>query len=202
MPGAGRESWRQVARATAAHSTVTFNDSSSCQFLDSPAMRRTFGVPIVDGPSHVSVARDPEGRGMVLRASHDGYARRFGVVHERFVSLTPDGNRLDGEDVFLPANGDSLPPDAEDHFAIRFHLHPGTRVNVFPDGHGAVLLLPNRDVWNLNAHDDVVGVEESVYLAGQDGPRRTTQIVIYGQARRTQRVYWTLSHVRQLSAAE
>jgi uncharacterized heparinase superfamily protein len=202
MPGAGRESWRQVARATAAHSTVTFNDSSSCQFLDSPAIRRIFGVPIVDGPRHVSAARDPEGRGMMLRASHDGYAERYGVVHERFVSLTPDGNRLDGEDVFLPASGDSLPPDAEDHFAIRFHLHPGTRVNVFPDGHGAVLLLPNRDVWNLNAHDDVVAVEESVYLAGQDGPRRTTQIVIYGQARQTQRVHWTLSHVRQLSAAE
>jgi uncharacterized heparinase superfamily protein len=202
MPGAGRESWRQVARATAAHSTVTFNDSSSCQFLDSPVVRRVFGVPIVDGPRHVSVARDPEGRGMVLRASHDGYAERFGVVHERFVSLTPDGNRLDGEDVFLPAKGDNLPPDSEDHFAVRFHLHPGTRVNVFPDGHGAVLLLPNRDVWNLNAHDDVVAVEESVYLAGQDGPRRTSQIVIYGQARRTQRVYWTLNHIRQLSAAE
>jgi uncharacterized heparinase superfamily protein len=45
-------------------------------------------------------------------------------------------------------------------------------------------------------------VEESVYLAGQDGPRRTTQIVIYGQARRNPRVHWTLSHVRQLSAAE
>jgi uncharacterized heparinase superfamily protein len=75
-------------------------------------------------------------------------------------------------------------------------------VNVFPDGHGAVLLLPNRDVWNLNAHDDVVAVEESVYLAGQDGPRRTTQIVIYGHARRTQRVHWSLNHVRQLSAAE
>jgi uncharacterized heparinase superfamily protein len=202
MPGAGRESWRQVARATAAHSTVTFNDSSSCQFLDSPSIRRLFGVPIVDGPRHVSVSRDPDGRGLVLRASHDGYAERYGVIHERFVSLSPDGNRLDGEDVFLPARGDALPPDVDDHFAVRFHLHPGTRVNVFPDAHGAVLLLPNRDVWNLNAHDDTVAVEESVYLAGQDGPRRTTQVVIYGEARRTQRVHWTLSHIRQLSAAE
>jgi uncharacterized heparinase superfamily protein len=63
-----------------------------------------------------------------------------------------------------------------------------------------VLLLANRDVWNLDAHDHAVTVEESVYLAGQDGPRRTTQIVIYGQARTTQRVHWTLSHVRQISA--
>src|SRR6202049_4114524 len=40
LPMAGRENWRQVARATAAHSTVIFNDSSSCQFLESGAFRR------------------------------------------------------------------------------------------------------------------------------------------------------------------
>jgi len=38
--------------------------------------------------------------GMVLRATHDGYAERFGIIHERFVALASDGNRLDGEDVF------------------------------------------------------------------------------------------------------
>jgi uncharacterized heparinase superfamily protein len=202
MPGTGRESWRQVARATAAHSTVTFNDASSCLFLDTAALRRTFGVPIIDGPRQVSVSRDPEGRGMVLRASHDGYAERFGIIHERFVSLSADGNRLDGEDVFLPAGGEPLPPDAEDYFAVRFHLHPGTRAHPFPDGHGVMLMLPNRDVWHLNTYDNVAAVEESVYLAGQDGPRRTTQAVIYGRAGETRRVPWTLNHVRQISAAE
>jgi uncharacterized heparinase superfamily protein len=201
MPAAGRDSWRQVARATAAHSTVTFNDSSSCEFLDSRLFRRTFGVPVIDGPRQVSVSRDSEGRGALLRVSHDGYAKRFGIIHERSVSLSGDGNRLDGEDVFLPAHSDSLPPEAEDHFAVRFHLHPGTRANAFPDGRGVMLMLPNRDVWHLMAHDDVVAVEESVYLAGQDGPRRTTQVVIYGQAHAAPRVRWTLVHVRQISAA-
>ena len=198
MPVAGRENWRQVARATAAHSTVTFNDSSSCYFLDSTAFRRVFGVPIVDGPRHVTVSRDNGGRAMVLRAIHDGYVERFGIVHERFVSLSPDGSKLDGEDLFLPSTGTALPEDAEDYFAVRFHLHPGVRANRLADGRGVVLLLPNRDLWNLNTHEDVVTVEESVYLAGQDGPRRTTQVVIYGQARGRQRVHWTLSLVRQL----
>ena len=34
LPETSRENWRQVARATAAHSTVTFNDTSSCRFLE------------------------------------------------------------------------------------------------------------------------------------------------------------------------
>jgi len=200
MPAVGRENWRQVARATAAHSTVTFNDASSCRFLDSAAFRRLFGVPIADGPDHVTVSRDNEDRETVLRAAHDGYARRFGILHERFVSLSVDGNRLDGEDVFLPATGNTLPEDAEDLFAVRFHLHPTIRANRLTDGHGVVLLLPNKDIWNLNAHEDVVAVEESVYLAGQDGPRRTMQIVIYGRARDVHRVHWTFSHVPQLAS--
>jgi uncharacterized heparinase superfamily protein len=201
MPASGRENWRQVARSTAAHSTVTFNDTSSCRFLDSMTFRRLFGVAIVDGPENVTVARDTEDNATVLRAAHDGYAERFGIIHERFVALSADGNRLDGEDVFLPATGNALPEDAQDYFAVRFHLHPSIRANRLTDGHGAVLLLPNKDVWNLNAHEDVVAVEESVYLAGQDGPRRTTQIVIYGRAGDVHRVHWTFIHVPQATPA-
>jgi uncharacterized heparinase superfamily protein len=130
---------------------------------------------------------------------HDGYAERFGILHERFVSLSEDGNTLDGEDVFLPAAGNVPPEDAEDRFAVRFHLHPAIRVSRFSDGHGAVLLLPNKDVWSLDTHEDTVAVEESVYLAGQDGPRRTVQIVIYGRHREAQRVHWTFSHKTQLA---
>jgi uncharacterized heparinase superfamily protein len=199
MPGNGKENWRQVARATAAHSTVTFNDTSSCRFLDSIAFRRLFGVPIVEGPENVTVSREAEGETTILRAAHDGYAERFGIIHERFVSLSDDGNKLDGEDIFLPATGNSLPEDALDHFAVRFHLHPSIRANRLTDGHGAVLLLPNKDVWNLHSHEDEVVLEESVYLAGNDGPRRTTQVVIYGRAREFHRVHWTFSHVPHLA---
>jgi len=201
MPAIGRENWRQVARATAAHSTVTFNDASSCRFLDSATFRRMFGVPIVDGPYDVTVSRDNQDEATVLRAAHDGYAERFGILHERFVSLSADGNTLDGEDVFLPAAGNALRQDAADFFAVRFHLHPAIRPNRLPDGHGVVLLLPNKDVWNLNTHDDIVEVEESVYLAGQDGPRRTMQIVIYGRAREIHRVHWTFSLGPQIALA-
>ena len=35
LPAVNRENWRQVARATAAHSTVTVNDASSCRFFES-----------------------------------------------------------------------------------------------------------------------------------------------------------------------
>ena len=109
LPATSRETWRHVARASAAHSTVIFNDTSSCRFLTAESLRSLLGAPILSGPADVQVSRQERDNGMTLRLSHDGYASRFGVVHQRTLRLSPDGRRLDGEDVFAPAHGESLP---------------------------------------------------------------------------------------------
>ena len=194
VPANNRESWRQVARATAAHSTVTFNDTSSCTFLEGGAFKNLVGVPVLDGPHRVNVAREDHGDSLVLRTSHDGYADDFGIIHQRSLMLAANGLRLDGEDVFMPVHGDGLRPGTPDEFAVRFHLHPTVKANRLTDGHGVMLVLPNREVWTFDAHADQVELEESVFLAGLDGPRRTGQIVIFGQARRVPRVHWTFAH--------
>ena len=193
LPVASREGWRQVARTTAAHSTVTFNDTSSCRFIEAGPVRRMLnGTPMLAGPRNVAVAREELEDGVVLRASHDGYADIFNVVHERVLMLSADGRRLDGEDSFTPARGELVPAE-RDQFAVRFHLHPSVKANRLSDGHGAMLAMPNKEVWTFSAYGDRVDVEESVYLAGPDGPRRTVQLVIYGRARNVPRVRWTFA---------
>ena len=194
LPGNNRETWRQVARATAAHSAVVFNDTSSCRFLKSGSFKRLLGTPIVSGPNDIQVAREERGDAVILRTSHDGYADRFKLIHQRALKLAVGGDRIDGEDLFVTTEGDMLPADVSDEFAVRFHLHPSVKANKLTDGHGAMLMLPSRDVWTFNAYEDRVEIEESVYLSGADGPRRAVQIVIYGQARAVPRVHWTLSH--------
>ena len=104
-------------------------------------------------------------------------------MHQRSLRLSPDGRRLDGEDFFVPAHGDSLPVRRGDAFAVRFHLHPLVKANRHSDGHGVMLVLPNNEVWTFDAYEQRVELEESVYLAGPDGPRRAVQIVIHGHAR-------------------
>ena len=201
LPATSRESWRQVARATAAHSTVTFGDSSSCRFLSSGSFRKLLGLPIVSGPRKIEVTRETHDDALVLRASHDGYAERFGIIHQRSLMLSAGGNRLDGEDVFVPVKGGVLPAGTQDDFAVRFHLHPSVKASRLTDGHGVMLMLPNREVWTFDAHEDRVELEESVFLAGPDGPRRTVQIVIHGHARQVPRVHWTISNNATQAAA-
>ena len=111
MPQTGRDDWRRFSRSTAAHSTVTFNDTSSARFIESAAFRRVLGgAPMLGGPGNVEVNRADRDDAIVLRAAHDGYARRYGVLHERTVVLANDGTKLEGEDMFLPAGGETNPP--------------------------------------------------------------------------------------------
>ena len=126
LPATSRESWRQVARATAAHSTVTFNDTSSARFVDSgPLKRMLHGMPIVGGPHECRGRRARSTTApSLLRASHDGYADEFGVIHQRTLMLSADGSRLDGEDAFTPARASAVPTGRD---AVRGALPPASR---------------------------------------------------------------------------
>jgi uncharacterized heparinase superfamily protein len=194
LPATSRDSWRQVARSTAAHSTVTFNDASSCRFVESGPIKRLLGgMPIVSGPHRVTAERGTqEGGAIVLRTSHDGYVSSFDVIHQRTLMLSADGRRLDGEDVFSPGHGETIAA-GRDQFAIRFHLHPSVKANRLSDTHGAMLVMGNKEVWTFTAYEDRIDLEESVYLAGNDGPRRAVQLVIHGRARNVSRVQWTFA---------
>jgi uncharacterized heparinase superfamily protein len=199
MPSTGRDNWRSFARSTAAHSTLTYHEASSCQFVEFSAMKRLLqGAPIVSGPANVESYREAVANGELLTTSHDGYLERFAVVHRRVLMLSQGGTRLDGEDTLSPAPGKRI-KDNETDYALRFHLHPSVKASRLSDARGVMLVLPNRDVWTFEALDDKVELEDSVFLAGNDGPRRTAQIVIRQDSRHAPSVRW--SFVRSTASA-
>jgi uncharacterized heparinase superfamily protein len=199
MPSTGRDNWRSFARSTAAHSTLTYHETSSCQFVEFSAMKRLLqGAPIVSGPSNVESYREAVPNGELLTTSHDGYLARFGVIHRRVLMAAQDGARLDGEDTLTPAPGGKIKGNEAD-FALRFHLHPSVKASRLSDARGVMLVLPNRDVWTFEALDDKVDLEDSVFLAGNDGPRRTAQIVIRQDSRHASAIRW--SFVRSSTSA-
>ena len=112
-------------------------------------------------------------------------------MHERTIVLAADGTQLEGEDALTPV-GRGKARAASDRYAVRFHLHPSVKASRLGDGHGAMLMTPHKEVWTFAVRDGQVELEDSVYLAGAEGPRRTVQLVIYGHARETPRVAWSL----------
>jgi uncharacterized heparinase superfamily protein len=193
LPASGPE-LRRLARSTAAHSTATVADTSSCRFLwgggwwgerrAAEWLAGRIGTVVLRGPRAVKAERTA-GEAQVLAARHDGYAVAYGIVHERRWQLFPDGT-LAGEDAFV-RTGKAGHRAAET--AIRFHLHPTIEVQG-EGGGGLTLSAPSGESWRFTAEGAEVAIEESVYFAGLTGARRTDQVVLYLAVSEDARVRW------------
>ncbi len=193
-PPPGSEQWRQIARATAAHSTVTVADTSSCRFVGEGRVGAMLGAPILSGPRIVTMQRElrrePDDPAIGVVTSHDGYRATLGVLHHRRILLETTGRRIAGEDrIEIVSPGRSAA--GTDAFAVRFHLHPLVRPQLEPDGRAARLTLYNGRVWRFDAGGLPVTIEESVFFATPDGARRSEQIVVSSGFRTTNEVLWS-----------
>lgn len=171
----------QGLRATAAHSTLTLDDANSTAVL--------INGMIGSGVTEVAVDRKtlPQENGSNatrLEASHNGYATRYGLTHQRILLLRDDGSELRGEDLLLPAGKKGK--RGKVGFAVRFHLGPDVDVTLTADGKGAGLSLPDGSYWQFRCATDEgeMTVEDSLWVDGQGRPQATQQIVVQGMVSR------------------
>lgn len=186
-PPEGRDTYRALARATAAHSTLVIDDTSSCHFAPLDEDRWPTGGPVLEGPRKVTALRESDEASEKIIATHDAYEREFGVIHRRTLTLGRDGGWLIGEDGLEPAvKRKSI---KKKPIALRFHLHPAIRVDV-QEPEIVKLHLPSGTIWTFSC-EKPVSVEESILFASQDGSRRMTQLVI-AETTDVGRIKWSL----------
>jgi uncharacterized heparinase superfamily protein len=125
---------------------------------------------------------------------HHGYARRFGLLHERGLALSPDGTTVHGLDALVDADP-KRPPSAVP-FALRFHLHPHVRATLQSPEGGIRLDLPSGVSWHFEVAGQRPVLEESVFYAAADGAGRTQQIVIEAQSSITREIAWRFTRMR------
>lgn len=160
----------QALRSTAAHSTLTLGDSNSTAIHADG----TLGA----GVGSVEVDRDELDSASKIEASHDGYVRRFGLIHKRTLTLSADGRELHGEDALLP--GASRRKSQPEPFAIRFHLAPNVEVTPTADGLAALLRIDHGPLWQFRCRGGTLGIEDSLWIDAAGFPHPTQQFVVEG----------------------
>ncbi|MEX3011848.1 heparinase II/III family protein [Hoeflea sp. TYP-13] len=180
--------YRRLARSTAAHSTLIIDDTSSAAISNS-----TFLGPILtNGPHKVDVERRDEAtstQGFIGR--HDGYAEPFGLIHERSISLSVDGNTVTGRDRIAKSAHHDLAIDENTNAAIRFHIHP--KIVVTHDSNANIVLTaPDGEIWKFYSPDIETEIEEDIFFADLAGPRRSQQITLNFTIARRSEVNWSL----------
>jgi uncharacterized heparinase superfamily protein len=192
VPKPSATALRRLARTTAAHSTVTINDTSSCRILTRGLVGEWFGEAVVSGPTRIEVARRNVHGATVLELRHNGYVDRYRIVHQRQLSLADAGDRLEGTDTFLSPSGTAPNKGGKDSFAIRFHLHPNVRATIAHERRAVLMELPDGESWEFETDGPEIAIEESILLSDSRGNRATEQVVIYGRIQQTTKVSWTL----------
>ena len=161
----------QALRSTAAHSTLVLDDQNSTAILPDGSLGK--------GVTDVVIDRSEDNDCSRLEASHDGYVKGFGLVHQRRISLGNDGKEVRGEDR-LQSRGRRKIREAAP-YTIRFHLAPGVEATVTADGMGAIIRSPSAPPWNFRCRGAMLVTEESLVIDGAGRPVPTVQLVVVGE---------------------
>ena len=159
-------------RTTAAHSTLILADTNSTAILANGSLGK--------GVTEVELDRRETPQGSRVEMSHDGYARRHGLIHRRLLILSPNGRELRGEDMLLPAPRTRRKGDKG--FALRFHLGRNISASLTADKLGALLRINGGPLWQFRTSEGALDVEQSLWVDGEGRPHPTEQLVVTGIA--------------------
>ncbi|MDP6342265.1 MAG: heparinase II/III family protein [Alphaproteobacteria bacterium] len=164
--------WAKAARSTAAHSTLVLDDANA------------FALDDRNDPdaARFRCRRHEDDSGSIwLELSHEGYRRRFGLIHRRRLYVDAGGGDLRGEDRLDPVEGAAAAEGVAGRaFAVRFHLHPDVQASAVQGGSAVLLKLANGQGWRFRANGGDIAMADSAYLGQRDRIRRGQQIVLSG----------------------
>jgi uncharacterized heparinase superfamily protein len=177
----------QMARTTAAHSTVTLNDTSSSRFSPSPFLAHMMTAPVKNvGVERIETEDGRDG----IKASHDGYLRAFGVLYERELTLNATGSIVTGRDRLI---AQQQPRDGEPLQAVaRFHIHPAIGLHQ-TDRESVMMTAPDGESWLFSSPGNEVVISEDIFFADASGVCGSDQVEIaFGLAEKPE-IRWFLS---------
>jgi uncharacterized heparinase superfamily protein len=190
-PGPASGEWRAASRATASHNTLCLGEKSSSKLIRHKTLEQLVGGSPIRYPDEVTAKVEAHDGSAEVSAAHDGYMRRFNLMHHRTLSLNASGRRLLGVDR-LTGRQANLRLRQDIPFAIHFHLHPAVRCRRGDNPSVAIIELPSKDTWRFSLEGARLAIEESTYFADSAGPRRSLQIVARGATFGGTEIRWLL----------
>tara|TARA_B100000287_G_C20649584_1_gene786370 strand:+ start:726 stop:2354 length:1629 start_codon:yes stop_codon:yes gene_type:complete len=160
-----------ISKSTAAHSTLTLDNNSICNFR-----RNNKGKPVVEKGFKIlskNVALEKEL--WSLKGSHNGYQKKYGVIHDRELNFFPEINKLVGKDTILKKKNFK-----STNFEIRFHLIPEAKITKTQDGKAILIELENSG-WKFNCEDHLIDVETGLYFGKKNSYVENKNIFISGR---------------------
>ena len=144
-----------IGKSTAAHSTLYLNNKSSCSFKMNQLIKN--GLKIIN--KEITSEKDY----FKILASHNGYQKNYGYIHERIIKFIKKDKSFFGKDnLFKKKNAKNC------NFVVRFHIFPGIKTAKTQDAHTILLSLNNGEGWKFTCKNFKIMIEKGIFLGNKN----------------------------------
>ena len=162
--------FNKFSKSTALHSTLIIEDYSSCNFKKT----KNSNFIIDKGLKILKKNIVFEENYWKVSASHDGYLKKFGLIHEREIEFYTEQTIFVGFDKILRKNFNK-----EIKFDIRFHLDPNSKVMKTQDNKYILIELEDEG-WKFSCDSYDINIDNGLYFGNKNSYKENQNILISG----------------------
>ncbi|MSP06525.1 MAG: hypothetical protein EXR13_03010 [Candidatus Fonsibacter sp.] len=164
-----------LSSSTAAHSTLTINDTSSCIFQKNALIRKYFGNSLIVKHNIFKKEFKNDKEFIQCIVGHDGYEKRFKILHERQITLFKSKNHIEGIDSLKCKNLENKNLT----FSVRFHIHPDIRITKTM-GNDILLSSNAGEGWIFRSPQIPTKIEKNLYFGNPENIKESSFILLEG----------------------
>ncbi len=175
-----------ISRSTATHSTLILDNMSICRFK-----KNKKGNSIIEKNFRILNKKIIfEKDFWSLQGSHDGYRKKYGIIHDREIQFYPEANKIIGKDKII--NDKKF---KKCNFEVRFHLLPETKITKTQDGKAILIELENSG-WRFSCNNYLIDVETGLYFGRKNSYTENQNILISGTVQNEgQDITWEIKKI-------
>jgi len=156
-----------ISRSSANHSTLIIDNHSSCK-INSSKLEIENNLKILKKKTVM------EKNYWNICASHDGYNKRYGIIHEREIEFFPENYKFIGQDKLLKKKNFK-----SSDFEIRFHLEPNVKIMKTQDEKSILIDIENEG-WKFTAQGYKIDIETGLYFGKKNSFTENQNLFISG----------------------
>ncbi len=158
---------KNISRSSANHSTLIINNHSSCS-INSVTDEVQSGIKILN--KNLLIEKDYWN----ILASHDGYLKKYGIIHERQIEFFHKKNKFVGQDRLINKK------NKLHNFEIRFHLEPNLKIMKTQDNKSILIDIENEG-WKFTCEDYIINIETGLYFGKKNSFTENQNLFISGK---------------------
>jgi uncharacterized heparinase superfamily protein len=179
--------YNRLSKSTALQNTLIIEDYSSCYFVKNQRSEYLIKQGLKVSKKNIVF----EDNYWKISASHDGYYKKFKLIHEREIEFYPEQEKFIGFDKILKKN-----TTKNIKFDIRFHLNPYSKVMKTNDNKTILIELEDEG-WKFCCDNFNINIDNGLYFGNKNSYKENQNIFISGISNKIdENIKWEISKLK------